>query len=109
VERGIEAGDGRHIREHRGHRVQCGQRLRLVQRGQVGESLKLFPDARVDRDRSAEQAAAVHDPVPGRVHIPERLDRGLDRGRVLRAAGRRQVGGAGDRIRVVDDAQLEAA
>ena len=70
---------------------------------------ELLPDARVDQDRPAEQVPAVHDPVPDRVHVPERLDRGLDRRRVVRAARRRQVGGAHHRVRVVEDAELEAA
>ena len=109
VERRVEAGDGRRIGQHRTHRVEGGQRLRLVQRGQVGERPELFPDALVDPDRPAEQAPAVHDPVPDRVHVPERPDSGLDRRRVVRAPRRWQVGGAHHRVRVVEDAQLEAA
>jgi hypothetical protein len=77
-----------------------------MQRGQVGERLEPFPDARVDQDRRAEQVSAVHDPVPDRVHVPERLDRGLDRCRVVRAPRRQQVGRARDRVRLVEDAQL---
>ena len=109
MKRGVEAGDGRQVGQYRLHRVEGGQRLGLVQRGQVGEGCQLLPDARVDPDRPGEQVAAVHDPVPDRVQVPERLDRRLDRIRVGRAARRRQVGGADDGIRVVKHAELEGA
>ena len=78
VEGGIEARHGGHRGEHCLHGVQGGERLRLVQRRQVGQRLKPLPDLVVHPDRSGVQRAAVHDPVPDGVHRAERLDGGLD-------------------------------
>ena len=109
VERGVETGDGGHVGQHRGHRVQGGQRLGLVQRSQVGERTEPLPDAALDQHRAAELIAPVHDPVTDRAHLAERLDRRLDGRPVVPVPRRRQVGGAGDLVGVVKDAQLEAA
>ena len=73
VERGVEAGDGRHAGRRGGHGVEGGERLGLVQRGQGGERLEPAPHVVVDHDRLAEALAPVDDPVPDGVEaVPAR-------------------------------------
>jgi hypothetical protein len=104
-----KTADGGHVGQHRGHRIQGGERLGLVQRSQVGERPEPLPDGALDQHRTAELGAAVHDPVADRVHLAERLDRRLDGRPVVPVPRRRQVGRAGDLVGVGQDAQLEAA
>lgn len=68
-----------------------------------------LPDARVDADRRAVQGSAVHDPVPGRVDVPERPDRVLDCRCVGRAARRGQVRRCHHGSSRVENAQFQAA
>ena len=66
MERGVEAGHGRHVRQDRLHRGQGGERLGLVERGEVGQRLEVRLDRVVDADRAAIARPAVDDPVADR-------------------------------------------
>ena len=71
VERRVEARHRRHPRERPRHRVERGQRFRLVERSQVDQFPQRAPHARVDHHRREEPRASVHDPVPDRVGLAE--------------------------------------
>ena len=63
VERGVEAGHCRNIRQQPAQRVDTGDTTRLVQRREFGERGDACPHSPVDEDRLGELGAAVHDPV----------------------------------------------
>jgi hypothetical protein len=69
VKGGVEAGDGGDLRQLRRDGVQRRQRLRLMQRGEVGELAQRRLDLGVDPTCRDEALAAVHDPVPDRIGV----------------------------------------
>ncbi len=91
VEGGVEAGDRRHVRQGRLDRLERGKRLRLVERGQIGERPESLDDLAVDAHRPRVQRPAVDDPVADRVHRPEPRDGPCNGDDVGLAAGRGQV------------------
>ena len=106
VSKQATAGTSGQDRVHRGQRR---ERLRLVERGEVGERPQVRLDLVVEEDRPAVPRPAVDDPVADR---PERAEAGDGLGdgrRVGRPARGRQVGRRDDVVGRVEDAQLEAA
>jgi hypothetical protein len=67
VEGGVEAGHRRHAGQGDLDRRQRGQRLRLVQRRQVGQRPQPLLDVAVEHHRPGELRAAVDDAVADRV------------------------------------------
>ena len=105
----IEAGDRRHVREHGGDRRERGERLRLVERGEVGEGPEVRHDLGVEPDRPRVARSPVDDPVADGVDGPERADRGPHGGRVGQTPGRGQVRRPHDAILRVEHPELQAA
>src|SRR5581483_6209498 len=93
VECRVEARDGGDVRERLACELDSAQRLRLVQRREVGEGLQAPQDGIVDHDGVDELGAAVHDAVADCIDAP-----GL--GDVVRR---------GDQLVAVEDRELEAA
>ncbi len=108
VEGRVEAGDGRHLREHGGHRGERGQGLRLVQRREVRQGLEPLDDARVDPHGTREDRPAVDDPVADGVDRAQAADGALELRGIRDAARCRQVGAALDRVAGAEHPQLEA-
>ncbi len=75
VKRGVEAGNGRNIGKCSHGRIKCGERLGLMEWGQVSQGSELAFDLVIDQNRAGEFASAVHDPVAHGVHGPQLLQR----------------------------------
>jgi hypothetical protein len=73
VEGRVEAGHVRHVGQELPGTVQPGQRLGLVQRGEVDQIAQLPFHARIDDDGLDQVRAAVHDAVPDRVDVRSRV------------------------------------
>jgi hypothetical protein len=69
VEGRVETGDRRHLRKDVFDRVEGGERLRLMQRGKVGEDLEAAADVAVDDGWSGELGAAMHDATTDRADV----------------------------------------
>src|SRR5438067_9075212 len=67
MEGGVEAGDRRLVRECLRDGRERRQRLRLMQRREIGQLIERARDVLVDLNRPAEALAAVDDPVPDRI------------------------------------------
>ena len=108
MERGIEAGHRGHPGQLRGDRVERGQGLGLVQRGQVGQVRQLLPHRVVDPDRAGEGRPAVHDPMANHIGLrPVPQDAGQP-GSVEPVRPGGQVGAALDGVGGIEQAQLQA-
>ncbi len=99
----------RHVGQRPLDRCHRRQRLRLVQRGEVGQRAQPAPARRRRSDRRRERGATVYDPVADGVNVTERGELGAHGSGVRLAARCRQVGAAGHLVRSVEDPQLEAA
>ena len=76
MERGVEDGDMRHVRQRAPRVVDASQRRRVVQRREWDERLDLGENVVVDDDRLTKARAAVHDTMRDGVDVlRERIDR----------------------------------
>ena len=75
VKSGVEARHGGDAGEDLADRVERGERLRLVQRGQIRQRTQAALHLDVDPNRSRELGTPVDDPVAHRVHSAEAADR----------------------------------
>ena len=108
MERGVEAGDGRNIGQDCVDELERAERLRLVERCEVGERVDPPKDSVVDPHRADELVAAVDDTVADRVDGSEPLHRLAHRLLLGAAARDRQVLRRHQGV-VVEDRQLQAA
>jgi hypothetical protein len=77
VEGGVETCYRDDVGQPRGDRVERGQRLRLMQRRQIGQIPQLLLDGLVDANRTGEAGTAVHDAMTdhiGRVPLAQHFD-----------------------------------
>jgi hypothetical protein len=107
VERGIEAGHRGNPGQLRGDRIERGQGLGLVQRGQVGQVQQLLPHAVVDHGRAGEGRPAVHDAMADHIRLRPALQHIGQPGGVEPVRPGRQVGAALDGVGGTEQAQLE--
>lgn len=104
MERGVEAGDRRDVRELVGDGVDRGERPGLVQRRQFGEVLELLADVAVESGGAGEHGPAVDDAVAddiGPAPLPYQGAEliGVDVGRQVRLLD--------DAVGVIEQAQLQ--
>ena len=89
MKRRVEAGDGRNVGKRLAHRAQRRQRFGLMQGGEIDKLAQSVLDRAVDAYRLPEALAAMHDPVPHSVGLPQAgLERGFEGCRIkLRPRG----------------------
>ncbi len=110
VEGGVEARDGRQLGQLRAHRVERGDRLRLVQRREVAELAQRRLDVRVDPHGRGEALAAVDDAMADGVRVGQAIaERAAQRADLDGPARRFDLAGRDGAVLAVEQRQLQRA